>query len=101
MNLATRFVLILSICCCAAAPGVYAQSETEPDRQLRILVPKEEVKRLDPAFEMIMQKIDGDIKHILSSPVRMTPKGTAITGLTLLGTLFLLNEDEEYLADSL
>jgi len=78
---------------------LYAQSEDASDRQLTILEPSEEVQRLDPAFEMIMEKIDGDLKHILSSPVRLTPKGTAITGLTLLGTLFLLNEDEEYLSD--
>jgi hypothetical protein len=78
---------------------VHAQSETRPDRQLRVLEPKEEIQDLDPAFEMIMEKIDGDLKHILSSPVRLTPKGTAITGLTVLGTLFLLNEDDEYLSD--
>ena len=76
-----------------------AQSEGTPERQLRILEPSDEIQRLDPAFEMIMEKIDGDLKHILSSPVRLTPKGTAITGLTLLSTLFLLNEDEEYLSD--
>jgi hypothetical protein len=80
-------------------PQVHAQSETQPNRQLRILEPTEEIRRLDPAFEMITEKIDGDLRHILSSPVRLTPKGTAITGLTLLGTLFLLTEDEEYLSD--
>jgi hypothetical protein len=79
--------------------ALYAQSEGTPERQLRILEPSDEIQRLDPAFEMIMEKIDGDLKHILSSPVRLTPKGTAITGLTLLSTLFLLNEDEEYLSD--
>lgn len=75
-----------------------AQSEGVNERQLKILEPAEEVQRLDPAFEMIMEKLDGDLKYILSSPVRMTPKGTAVTGLTILGTLFLLNEDEEYLS---
>ena len=75
-----------------------AQSEGLNERQLKILEPAEGVQRLDPAFEMIMEKLDGDLKHILSSPVRLTPKGTAITGLTILGTLFLLNEDEEYLS---
>lgn len=80
-------------------PHVQAQSGTEPVRKLRVLEPEEEVRRLDPAFEMIMEKIDGDLRHILSSPLRLTPKGTAIAGLTLLGTLFLLNEDEEYLSD--
>jgi hypothetical protein len=80
-------------------PQVHAQSETEPVRQLRILEPTDEIRRLDPAFEMIMEKIDSDLRHILSSPLRTTPKGTAITGLTLIGTIFLLDRDEEYLSD--
>jgi hypothetical protein len=79
--------------------ALYAESEGAPERQLRILEPPGKVQRLDPAFEMIMEKIDGDLRDILSSPLRLTPKGTAITGLTLLGTLYLLNEDEEYLSD--
>jgi hypothetical protein len=76
-----------------------AQSEELPERQLRILEPPNEIQRLDPAFEMIMEKIDDDLKYILSSPVRLTPKGTAMTGLTLLSTLYLLGEDEEYLSN--
>ena len=99
MNGAVRFFIVLGVCFVLITPQVHAQSEEEPDRQLRILEPGDEVQHLDPAFEMIMDKIDGDLKHILSSPLRLTPKGTAITGLTLLGTLFLLNEDEEYLSD--
>ena len=99
MNEVVRFILICGICFGVTIPQVHAQSETQPDRQLRILEPTDEIRRLDPAFEMIMEKIDGDLKHILSSPVRLTPSTTAITGLTLLGTLFLLNEDEEYLSD--
>jgi len=75
-----------------------AQQPENDQRRLRILEPSEEIQRLDPAFEMIMDKLDGDLKYILSSPVRLTPKGTAVTGLTLLGTLFLLNEDEDYLS---
>jgi hypothetical protein len=93
------FFLVLWTCLGLTVPHVHAQSETQPDRQLRILDPTEEIQDLDPAFEMIMEKIDGDLRHILSSPVRLTPRGTAITGLTLLGTLFLLNEDNEYLSD--
>lgn len=99
MNEVVRFAVIASICFGVMIPQVHAQSETEPDRQLRILEHSDGIQRLDPAFEMIMEKIDGDLRHILSSPMRLTPRGTAITGLTLLGTLFLLNEDEEYLSD--
>jgi len=99
MNEVARFTIICGICLGVMIPQVHAQSETQPDRQLRILEPSDEIRRLDPAFEMITEKIDGDLRHILSSPARLTPKGTAITGLTLLGTLFLLTEDEEYLSD--
>lgn len=99
MNEVVRFAVIASICFGVMIPQVHAQSETEPNRQLRILEPSDGIRRLDPAFEMIMEKIDGDLRHILSSPMRLTPRGTAITGLTLLGTLFLLSEDEEYLSD--
>jgi hypothetical protein len=99
MSQVVRFIFICWVCFGVIVPQVHAQSETQPDRQLRILEPADEVQRLDPAFEMIMDKIDGDLRYILSSPVRLTPRGTAITGLTLLGTLFLLNEDEEFLQD--
>jgi membrane-associated phospholipid phosphatase len=99
MNEVVRFLLIFGICFSVMISHVHAQSEIQPDRQLKILEPVDEIQDLDPAFEMIMEKIDGDLRHILSSPVRRTPKGTAITGLTLLGTLFLLNEDDEYLSD--
>lgn len=99
MKAVVRCLLIGGICFLALIPQVLAQSEVEVDRQLRILEPTDEIQRLDPAFEMIMEKIDGDLRYILSSPVRLTPRGTAITGLTLLGTVFLLNQDEEYLSD--
>ena len=99
MSQVARFIFMCWVCIGVMVPQVHAQSETQPDRQLRILEPADEVQRLDPAFEMIMDKIDGDLRYILSSPVRLTPRGTAITGLTLLGTLFLLNEDEEFLQD--
>lgn len=94
------FSLTLLILSFLQAGGVVAnaQSPESTQRQLRILKPAEEVQRLDPAFEMIMDKLDGDLKYILSSPVRLTPKGTAVTGLTILGTLFILNEDENYLS---
>lgn len=101
MKITVRYLILISICFSTGIPHVFAQSEIEieGDRQLRILEPSDEVQRLDPAFEMIMDKIDGDLRHILSSPIRMTPRATAITGLTVLSTLFLLNEDEEYLSD--
>lgn len=99
MSEVVRIIFICGLCFGVMIPQVHAQSETEPDRQLRILEPSDEIRRLDPAFQMIMEKIDGDLRHILSSPRRLTPKGTAITGLTLLGTLFLITKDEEYLSD--
>ncbi|MDF1524813.1 MAG: hypothetical protein RRA15_02440 [bacterium] len=97
MSRMARFIFLVWVCFGIMVPQVHAQSEEEPDRQLRILEPSDEVQHLDPAFEMIMDKIDGDLRHILSSPVRLTPRGTAITGLTLLGTLILVNNDEEFL----
>ncbi len=69
------------------------------DRQLRILEPDEPILRLDPAFEMIMEKVDEDLKYVLSSPVRLTPQATALTGLTVLTTFYLLNRDEDYADD--
>jgi membrane-associated phospholipid phosphatase len=50
---------------------------------------------------MIMEKVDKDLKHVLSSPVRLTPKNTALSGLTVLTTLYLLNHDEKYALDVL
>ena len=99
MKVVVRFFFLIGICLSVLAPQANAQSEIKTDRQLRILEPADEIQRLDPAFEMIMEKIDGDLRQILSAPLRMTPRGTAITGLTVLGTLFLINEDEEYLSD--
>lgn len=99
MKMLMRTLFTLGVCLAVLNPHAYAQSEDPLDRQLRILEPSEEVRRLDPAFEMIMEKIDDDLRHVLSSPVRLTPRGTAVTGLTLLGTLYLLNEDEEFLGD--
>ena len=100
MRRMARLFFLVWVCCFGVMlPQAHGQSETRPDRQLRILEPADEVQRLDPAFEMIMDKIDGDLRHVLTTPVRLTPKGTAFTGLTLLGTLFLLNEDEEFLQD--
>lgn len=99
MNAMVRFIIICGICFGLVIPQVHAQSDTQSDRQLKILDPADEVQDLDPAFEMIMEKVDGDLRHVLSSPKRLTPRGTAITGLTLIGTIFLLDQDEDYLAD--
>lgn len=79
---------------------VLGEGPDSRERRLEILEPEETVP-LDPAFEMIMKKIDSDFKHIISSPVRLTPRGTALTGLTLLTTLFLLDRDEDYLSETL
>lgn len=95
MRLNSGFIIL---CLFFAVPAAYGQPGTVQDRQLKIIEP-EEVEQLDPAFEMIMEKLDGDLRYVLSAPVRLTPKGTAVTGLTLLGTFFLLNEDEEYLTE--
>jgi hypothetical protein len=86
-----------------AVPAAHGQ-DTEgsgKDRQLKIIQPDDPILRLDPAFEMIMEKVDEDLKHVLSSPVRLTSRNTALTGLTVLTTLYLLNHDENYAADIL
>ena len=87
---------VLTLCLLLVVSTAYGQSGSLQDRQLKIIKP-EEIEKLDPAFEMIMQKLDGDLRYILSAPVRVTPKGTALTGLTVLGTLFFLNSDENLL----
>ncbi|UCG38989.1 MAG: phosphatase PAP2 family protein [bacterium] len=71
------------------------QPKPSQERRLKILE-REEPERLDPAFEMIMEKLDEDLRYVISSPIRMTPKATAVTGLTVLGTLFLINVDEKW-----
>lgn len=88
--------VFLLLCILFTVPAAYGQGDDYQERQLKILEP-EEIEQLDPAFEMIMLKLDGDLRYVLSAPVRLTPKGTALTGLTVLGTLFLLNEDERYI----
>ena len=86
-----------------AVPAAHGQDteDSSKDRQLRIIQPDDPILRLDPAFEMIMEKVDEDLKHVLSSPVRLTPRNTALTGLTVLTTLYLLNHDENYTMDIL
>lgn len=86
-------LLLLAV---VVAPAVVRGQENQ--RSLTILEPEEPLQ-LDPAFEMIMEKMDNDLKYILSAPFRLTPKGTAIAGITVLTTLFFLEMDEEYLAD--
>jgi hypothetical protein len=92
MRLTAAFLAIFII---FMAPAAYCQEDGSQERRLKIIEPRE-IEPLDPAFEMIMQKLDGDLRHVLSAPVRLTPKGTALAGLTAFGTLFLLNEDENY-----
>jgi membrane-associated phospholipid phosphatase len=88
---------LLAFCMLCVVTPVDGQAGDVPDRRLRIIEP-EETELLDPAFEMIMDKLDSDLRFVLSSPVRITPKGSALAGLTLLGTLFFLNEDDDYLS---
>ncbi len=80
--------------------SVHARDYVSGDsRKLTIIEPAEEPPQLDPAFEMIMEKLDRDLNYLLSAPFRMTPKGTAYFGVTLLTTIYLLDFDDEYLDD--
>jgi hypothetical protein len=81
-------------------PSVHAQGDVSVDsRQLTIIEPDEDHPQLDPAFDMIMEKLDRDLDYLLSAQFRMTPKGTAYLGVTLLTTIYLLDFDDEYLDD--
>lgn len=81
-------------------PGTLpADDVTEESRVLTVLEPEAGYESLDPAFEMVMTKVDKDLHYILSSPFRLTPKGTAIVGVTLITTFVLLNNDESYHKD--
>ena len=82
----------------SAPPAVAGAEEIRTGRKLTVIEP-EEGSQLDPAFDMIMEKIDSDIDYFLSAPFRMTPKGTAHLGVTILATIYLLDFDEEYLDD--
>ncbi len=80
--------------------SVHAQDNVSVDsRKLTIIESAEEPSQLDPAFTMIMEKMDRDLTYLLSAQFRMTPKGTAYLGVTLLTTIFLLDFDDEYLDD--
>ena len=80
--------------------SVHAQGDISVDsRKLTIIEPAGEPPQLDPAFDMIMEKLDRDLNYLLSAPFRMTPKGTAYFGVTLLTTIYLLDFDDEYLDD--
>jgi len=95
-----RPLVLLTILCVLVFPlAAFGQEEDIPERRLEILEPEETIP-LDPAFEMIMEKIDSDFKHIISSPIRITPRATALTGLTLLTTVFLLEHDDDYLGET-
>ena len=77
-----------------AAEGQEARSE---ERTLRVYDAPSPSERLDPAFELIMEKVDQDIRYVMLAPFRLTPKGAAATGLTALTTLYLLGRDEDLL----
>lgn len=78
---------------------IHAESNPADDRTLTVLEASEGTERLDPGFEMVMEKVDNDLHYLLSAPFRLTPKGTAIAGITLLTTLVLLYNDEGVLSD--
>jgi hypothetical protein len=100
MNRRSRVICLAAFLLCFTLSGsaVMAADDGQGNRSLTILEPSESVK-LDPAFEMIMEKLDDDLDHILSAPFRLTQKGTAVAGMTVLTTLFFLDMDEEYLLD--
>ncbi len=68
-------------------------------RTLTVLEPEPGLERLDPAFEMVMEKVDKDLRYLLSSPFRLTPRGKAIVGVTLITSLVLLNNDAGFHED--
>lgn len=77
----------------------YADDGQVDERTLTVLDTSESSDRLDPGFEMVMEKVDSDLQYLLSAPFRLTPKGTAIAGVTLLTTLVLVYNDEGALSD--
>jgi len=78
---------------------IHAEGNQTDERTLTVLETSESSERLDPGFEMVMEKVDNDLHYLLSAPFRHTPKGTAIAGVTLLTTLVLLYNDEGILSD--
>ncbi len=93
-------IFLLAACLIlASAPAAFADAEDiRTGRKLTVLEP-EEGGQLDPAFDLIMEKLDSDINYFLSAPFRMTPKATAYFGVTILTTIYLLDFDDEYLDD--
>lgn len=92
-------VLFLALSLVVAPSALWADEAKNDTRVLTVLEPEVEHVSLDPAFEMVMAKVDKDLHYLLSSPFRLTPKGTALVGLTLITTLYLIDNDEKYLDD--
>jgi hypothetical protein len=78
---------------------IHAEGNQTDERTLTVLETSESAERLDPGFEMVMEKVDNDLQYLLSAPMRLTPKGTAIAGLTLITTLVLIYNDEGALSN--
>lgn len=100
-NTTAIFTAVVALLTWTLLPSiVHAQGDaTEESRRLTIIEPDREPEQLDPAIGMVMDKLDRDLNYLLSAPFRMTPKGTAYFGLTLLTTIYLLDFDDEYLDD--
>lgn len=95
-----RSFIVLFLAAMLVSPLVSRADGGEPSgRTLRIIEPAVGPNRLNPAFELIMEKLDNDLHYVASSPFRLTPKGTAALGMTLLTSFFLLDNDGKVLGD--
>ncbi len=92
-------VLVLLLCPSGVRADDGADDNKADERTLTVLETSESTDRLDPGFEMVMEKVDNDLQYLLSAPMRFTPKGTAIAGLTLITTLVLIYNDEGALSN--
>jgi len=95
-----RTAVLISIFILLVYPAmIHADDGQVDERTLTVLESTENADRLDPGFEMVMEKVDNDLQYLLSAPFRLTPKGTAIAGITLVTTLVLLYNDEGALSN--
>lgn len=95
-----RSLIVLFLTAMLVSPLVSrADGSESPGRSLTIIKPAAGPSRLNPAFELIMEKLDNDLHYVASSPFRLTPKGTAVLGLTFLTSIFLLDNDGKMLGD--
>ncbi len=92
-------LVVMGIAAAARPVPCLAAEGEEPGRSLRVYEPAEAPSPLDPAFDLVMEKVDGDLRYVLLSPFRITPKGAATAGMAAIVTLYLLDRDEDYLDD--